>query len=68
MDWQPIETAPAANSMGDDRILIIGGAWSIPELVLPDGDWWRMRAREGSKSNPTHWLRVPPLASGGDVS
>lgn len=42
-EWQPIESAP--NHTSAKRILIVGGAWKEPELVLPDGDWWRMRIR-----------------------
>lgn len=62
--WQPIESAPAATGSDDARILVVGGHLTVPEVVLPDGDWWRKRKAEGGII-PTHWMRMPepPLAS-----
>ncbi|MEW9855895.1 hypothetical protein [Novosphingobium sp. M1R2S20] len=60
--WRPIESAP--NHTHKERILVVGGAWPKPELVLPDGDWWRLRIKQGAKGPPTHWapLLTPPAA------
>jgi len=57
--WRTIDSAPAAAGPEDTRILVIGGAFDTPQLVLPDGDWWRKRAAEGGKTF-THWMHVPP--------
>jgi hypothetical protein len=61
MQWQPIETAPEAGEAEQDKILIIGGAWPKPALVHPDGGWWRMRTKEGSAGQPTHWMSISAL-------
>ncbi len=57
MEWQPIETAPRYDGT---RILITGGVWEQPEIVLADGEWWRMRIKQGSTGQPTHWMPLPP--------
>ena len=59
-NWQPIETAPAAQSVNDKRILIVGGHLSEPMLALPDGDWWRSRKAQGGVA-PTHWMPLPEV-------
>ena len=57
-EWQSIETAPAASAGPQRRILVIGGHIHEPELVLPDGDWWRLRKAQGG-SVPEWWMDVP---------
>jgi hypothetical protein len=57
--WQPIDTAPAAMGCGDDQILVVGGPFQKPALVLPDGDWWRMGKAKG-RTTFTHWMPLPP--------
>lgn len=59
--WQPIETAPAATDKqsGNLRVLVIGGIHREAEIVLTDGEWWRMRAKKGGKGVPTHWQPLP---------
>jgi len=57
--WRPIESAPAATGSDDDHVLVFGAAFPKPAVVQPDGDWWRMRARQGSKA-VTHWMPLPP--------
>jgi hypothetical protein len=57
--WQPIETAPSDGA----RVLVTGGAWAHPEVVMPDGNWWRQRKREGGKGQPSHWMQIPDVSS-----
>lgn len=57
--WRPIETAPSTG----DHVLVFGGRHVEPEYVRSDGDWWRMRVREGSTQQPTHWRPLPPPPS-----
>jgi hypothetical protein len=57
--WQPIETAPSDGP----RVLVTGGAWAHPEVVMPDGNWWRQRKREGGKGQPSHWMQIPDVSS-----
>jgi hypothetical protein len=56
--WQPIETAPGADS-DMEKVLVCGGRWTVPEIVHADGEWWRMRAAQGSPAVPTHWMPLP---------
>jgi hypothetical protein len=58
-NWQLIETAPS-----DGRpILVWGGAvisdGGMATVQLADGDWWRMRKKDGSSTPPTHWMPLP---------
>jgi len=50
--WQPIETARDT----DGRILVIGGQYKIPTIVLSDASWWH---HAKLKSTPTHWQPLP---------
>lgn len=57
MEWQPIETAP---NDGHPVLVTGGGAFGDGIVVREaDGDWWRMRKREGSTTGPTHWAPLP---------
>jgi hypothetical protein len=55
-EWLPIETAPDNGEI----ILVYGGAFTSPSTVSADGKWWKLRIREGSKTQPTHWMPLPP--------
>jgi hypothetical protein len=61
--WRSIETAP-----DEGRILVVGGRYESPELLVADGSWWRRQ--KWNRSTPTHWQPLPPLphpqTGGGD--
>lgn len=52
-DWQPIETAP-----DDGNIIVFGGRYSEPTIVLADGEHWRLM-RGKYRAIPTHWMPLP---------
>lgn len=60
-EWLPIESAPAATTQEANnlRVIVFGGIHKEPTIVLADGEWWRMRKREGSRGVPTHWMPLP---------
>jgi len=59
-EWQPIETAPEADS-GKTMVLVFYGNLSRRpiEIRQTDGVWWRMEADRGSNGVPTHWMPMP---------
>jgi hypothetical protein len=59
--WQPIETARDT----DERILVIGGRYEIPTIVLSDANWWR---HAKLKSTPSHWQPLPSPPESADAS
>jgi hypothetical protein len=59
-EWHDIETAPPAAEDVQLHVLVTGGVHGREVVsVLADGEWWRMRMREGSKTQPTHWMPLP---------
>jgi hypothetical protein len=58
-EWQPIETAP----QGPERVIVIGGRYKEPEVVVADGDWWRA-THSYLSAIPTHWMPLPPPTPG----
>lgn len=67
MEWRDIESAPSASGKEQNnlRVIVIGGIFQEATIVLADGEFWRMRAKEGAKAAPTHWMPLPPAPEAG---
>lgn len=66
-EWRDINSAPSY-SRPEDRVWVIGGRYTKPAIVVPDGEYWRATRGE-LKFLPTHWapcnpppLPAPPVA------
>lgn len=61
--WLPIKSAPDADH--PEHVLVWAPWPKGAHVVLPDGDWWRYRQKQGEKTW-THWrpLPAPPTEDG----